>query len=313
MMKRESAFGIFLLVATMLSQSASANEYVIVPNAEQVASTQRDPSAQDLMQTLFSGYWFGATSRRDAVHYEVLDKRISWGKQGRAYLHVRFVSPDDHDPVKISKELCKGQTVPIEWQLVFLWDIKDNTWRNTHENGATGSNPCFASPLWTPREVELILSPPIPPAPPGIGLQDITTPPPGSSDREEILDTLRPAFEELVGPPVIFLVRKMKVAAGFAFLTVHGQRPNGEEFESEHCEYDLESTTTDAWVRKVNGKWELAWLGPFCPTDVHDTGRIGYLIGAPPALADRQDWSEDFDLTNPIHPIEEPQYFKLWP
>ena len=112
---------------------------------------------------------------------------------------------------------------------------------------------------------------------------------------------------------MIFLVRKMKVAAGFAFLTVHGQRPNGEEFESEHCEYDLESTTTDAWVRKVNGKCELAWLGPFCPTDVHDTGRIGYLIGAPPALADRQDWSEDFDLTNPIHPIEEPQYFKLWP
>ena len=260
-LKHTSALGLSLLVAGLLSLPANASDYIVVPNAEQKPSTQHDPSAQALMETVFSGYWFGETSKFDAVHYEVLDRRVSWGKQGRAYLRVRYVSPDHHDAAEIAKKLCKEQPKPIEWQLAFVWDRDANAWRNTHENGATGSNPCLDSQLWSPREVDLILNPPLPPTPPEITRKDIKKPPPGSSERKEILEALRPAFEEFVGPPVKFVVINIKVAAGFAFLTVHGQRPSGKEFEAESwkgCEYGPEGSSSDAWVRKRNGKWELA-------------------------------------------------------
>src|SRR5680860_882548 len=53
------------------------------------------------------------------------------------------------------------------------------------------------------------------------------TPARGTPERAAILDSLRPAIEAQLNPPVEFVVRTMNVSGGWAFVTVDPRRPGG--------------------------------------------------------------------------------------
>lgn len=60
-------------------------------------------------------------------------------------------------------------------------------------------------------------------------------------------------------------------------------------------------------MRKAGGSWGVAWGGPagVCATD--SIADLGYLVGAPPQLVERESWSDDS-----FFPVEDPQFFELW-
>ncbi len=138
------------------------------------------------------------------------------------------------------------------------------------------------------------------------------TPPSGSPERKAIMDGLRPTFERVFGKPVEFKVSSLRVAAGFAWVVVHPQRPNGAQISKAEwdkavgpCEQELSTVVAQFWMRKRDDGWRVGWGNGFCPSD--SIAQQGYLIGAPPQLADLDEWpSTDF------MPVEDPQYFELW-
>jgi len=49
----------------------------------------------------------------------------------------------------------------------------------------------------------------------------------GISERKTILDALRPSAEQVWHSPVVFLVKEIRVADGYAYVSVVPERPNG--------------------------------------------------------------------------------------
>jgi len=117
----------------------------------------------------------------------------------------------------------------------------------------------------------------------------VHTPERGSSERADILDAVRPAAEAMLHPPVEFVVEKMKVAAGWAFVQLEPQRPGGGRIDPAQTRLAedaaagaLDGLTTYALLWYRNGRWNLiAWV--IGPTDVAwDPWPVWY--GAPDAI-----------------------------
>jgi len=128
------------------------------------------------------------------------------------------------------------------------------------------------------------------PVPPRISPEDVYTPPPGSSERVAIMDVLRPRYEELFGKPIVFKVERLNVAAGFAFVIVHPQRPTGAPIEKrlwekvlgKNCFQERRSVSHECWMYKRNDRWTIGHANDMCADDsIFDRGD---LIGAPPQL-----------------------------
>ena len=49
----------------------------------------------------------------------------------------------------------------------------------------------------------------------------------GTAEREELIGALRPFAEFVVGPPVEFVVRDLRVSGGVDFISAKAQRPGG--------------------------------------------------------------------------------------
>ena len=105
----------------------------------------------------------------------------------------------------------------------------------------------------------------------------------------------------------------MKVGAGFAWVSVHPQRPGGKKISAADwkkgggpCEAD--EPHAQFWMHSQRGRWEIGWgtARDVCATD--SNGDQGWVIGAPAQLVDQDGWGEQDDLM----PVDNPQYFDLW-
>jgi len=121
------------------------------------------------------------------------------------------------------------------------------------------------------------------------GAQVMHTPERGSAERADILDAVRPAAEAVLHPPVEFVVAKMNVAQGWAFVRLEPQRPGGGRIDpaetrlaEDAANGALDGLTTYALLWYRYGHWNLiAWV--IGPTDVAwDPWPVWY--GAPEAI-----------------------------
>jgi hypothetical protein len=293
------------------AQAGAAREIVMLPNRPPQRSGDRDPSSRTLIETWLGGYGWDKDKRFDLERYEIMNRRVVWGEFGRALLQFR-VLPVDGDAMALAAKRCLGRNRPIEMQIYFQWSPDNKLWTALANRGDPGFEPCSNDELWTGEQIELIVNPPPLPAPPGVARKDVVTPPSGSPERKAILDGLRPGFEKAFGKPVEFRVSSMRVAAGFAWVVVHPQRPNGAPIGKAEwdravgpCEQDRTNVVAQFWMRERGDGWRVGWGNGFCASD--SIAQLGYLIGAPPQLVDLQEWpGTDF------MPVEDPQYFELW-
>jgi hypothetical protein len=296
---------------TRLAQAGTGSEIVLLSNKPPERSGDRDPSARALIETWLAGYGWNKDKRFDQERYEIATRRVVWGEFGRAILQFR-VLPIDGDAMALAAKRCPGRNRPIEMQIYFQWGADNKLWTALANRGDPGFGPCSDDELWTSEQLELIVNPPPFPPPPKIARKDVTTPPSDSPERRAILDGLRPAFEKVLGKPVEFKVSSLRIAAGFAWVVVHPQRPGGvpiskSEWDSAvgPCEQDRANAVSQFWMRKRSDGWRIGWSNGFCASD--SIAQQGYLIGAPPQLVDLDQWpGTDF------MPVDDPQYFELW-
>lgn len=88
----------------------------------------------------------------------------------------------------------------------------------------------------------------------------VTSPGPGSSDRKEILDEIRPRAESQLGKPVEFVVSKMKVQDGWAFAELTAQRPGGKAIPLSETIFgpnEIYNFTIFALLQDTSSGWML--------------------------------------------------------
>ena len=303
--------GVTAATAQRGTDLGAAREIVTLPNKPPQRSGNRNPSPLALIETWLAGYGWDKDKRFDLDRYEIVTRRVVWGELGRALLQFR-VLPLDGDAMALAAKRCPGRNRPIEMQIYFQWSPDNRLWTALANRGDPGFEACSNEELWTAEQVEMIVNPPPLPLPPKIARSDVMTPQPGSPERKAILDALRPTFEALLGAPIEFRVSSLRVAAGFAWVVVHPQRPNGTPISKEQwsagvgpCEQDRATAVAQFWMRKRGDGWKVGWSNGLCASN--SIAQQGYLIGAPPQLVDLDEWpGADF------MPVEDPQYFELW-
>jgi hypothetical protein len=108
----------------------------------------------------------------------------------------------------------------------------------------------------------------------GARAAEIESPPRGSPLRTELLDAVRPAFEEQVGAPVEFVVHDLNVMGDWAYGNVRLQRPGGAEIDWSATKFaeDVKQGMFDAennvfLLQREGEAWNLVELA-LGPTDV---------------------------------------------
>lgn len=308
------AWGGPMVEALAQTQAQTRAEIVRLADRAPKRSIEQDPSSAALIETWLDAYGWDANKHFDKERYEILDRRVVWRDGvGRATLQFRVLGLDG-DAMAFAAARCPGRNRPVEAQIVFSWTTDPGNWYETAGRGDPAQNACVDEVLWTEEQVTLIVDPPPLPVPPTVSQAEVVTPTPGSPERKAILDALRPSFEKLFGPPIEFDVHEMKVAAGFAWVAVHPQRPGGREISQKDwdagvgpCQQLIVDGTAQFWMRMRDGAWTVGWGTPtgVCASD--SIGGYGYLIGAPPQLVEQDTWGDAAFM-----PIEDPQYFDLW-
>jgi hypothetical protein len=84
-------------------------------------------------------------------------------------------------------------------------------------------------------------------------------PPPGSALRMAVLDALRPAIQQRLGPKVEFKVTLIRVQGEWAFVVADPQRRGGAPIDGrrifgEHFE-NMDGLRVDAVLRQHHGRW----------------------------------------------------------
>jgi hypothetical protein len=102
---------------------------------------------------------------------------------------------------------------------------------------------------------------------------EISTPPPGSSQRRAILDAFRPRVEAEVGAPVVFTVSVLHVSGNWAFVEATPKRPGGVDIDwkrtrfREAFEKDFMSDIVMGLLKYDGTTWTLVEY-VIGPTDV---------------------------------------------
>lgn len=304
--------GVLLMGSPVLAQAGG--EIVTLPNGKPERPNAPEPTARQLIESWLGGYILPEGTRFDDQRYQILDMRR--GARGDVFFLQARILPLEGDALAYAAERCPARRTPLDIQLYFQWSPFINAWVAHATRGIDMTDPCKGEPLWTRAEVETIVSAPYPPAPPKVGKAEVTTPKTGSPERKAILDALRPSFEAELKAPIEFKVGTMKMAAGFAWVVVHPQRPGGREISEADwnarigpCEYDRKEASVQFWMHRRDGVWNIAWgrATDLCATDAPSPGN-GWLVGAPPQLIDEESYGDD----RGVFPLEDPQFFKLW-
>jgi hypothetical protein len=158
---------------------------------------------------------------------------------------------------------------------------------------------------WTSDRIEQLVNPKPLPTPPKISRADVSTPPAGSPVRAAIMNALRPLYEDLFGAPIVFKVETLRVAAGFAYVVVHPERPNGAPIDQQvwkkasgsECFQYPASVEHEYWMKLDGGVWKVGLRNQMCADD--SISEEGDLIGAPPQLAGKDQWPEQEFMPQP--------------
>jgi hypothetical protein len=288
-----------LLLSSSLARAQPLEGAEIVgplPNEQPKASTAHNPAASDLIETWLAGYDWPPGKRFDQERYEILADGVSWGNSGRAILVLRLL-PLQGDALALARQRCPGRETPIDVQIYFEWSDFVSHWVAIDNRGDPGFDACpRPTTLWTKNQLAELLNPPPLPVPPKVAQSDVVTPKSGSPDRTALLDAVRPIYEKLFGKPIVFQVQTMRVAAGYAFMRVHPERPNGSPIDKQvwdaaigTCEQTPASVVQEYWMKKVGGVWTIGLKNGFCADDsIIDDGDI---IGAPPQLVGGTHWA----------------------
>jgi len=295
------------LLSSSLSLAGQGAEIVgPLPNTRPMNSADHNPSARALIETWLALYDWPASKRFDQERYEILNYGVSWGNIGRAVLVLRLL-PLEGDALSLARKRCPGRTTPIDIQIYFIWSTYVNHWVAIDGRGDPGFRSCPQPTMfWTRKELAELLNPPPLPVPPKVRESDVATPKPGSPDRTALLNTVRPIYEKLFGKPIAFRVEIMRVAAGYAFIAVHPEQPNGAPIEKQvwdaaigACILTPSSVEQEYWLKKVDGIWTIALRNQFCADD--SIAGDGDIIGAPPELVGQTHW--DPRLEYPVQAI----------
>ena len=283
-----------------LAAQAETSAQIVEPsgNVQPANATAAEPDARALIDTWRASNQYLPAKHVDHERFLILDKRLALSKYPRAFQQFRILAAQG-DALAFARAHCPGRESPVDIQVFYQWSPDVKGWVAMGVKGDGAENLCGENiKFWTPEQVEQLLRPPALPAPPKIEPDDVMTPPPGSPDRAAIMDALRPLYEKLFGPPIQFKVVKLRVAAGFAFATVHPQRPNGAPIEAaiwkkalgEPCFQSPASVEHEYWLRRDKGAWTIGVKNDLCADD--SIIEQGDLIGAPPQLVDMNAWPE---------------------
>ena len=83
---------------------------------------------------------------------------------------------------------------------------------------------------------------------------------PNSAQRRAILDALRLAIQQRLGPNIEFVVRDFRVAGGWAFVNAEPQRRGGRPIDGSAYfpDFDdMDGLTVTALLRFQRGRWSL--------------------------------------------------------
>ena len=88
---------------------------------------------------------------------------------------------------------------------------------------------------------------------------------PAVAERKAVLNALRPAVEQKLGPNVEFVVQVIRVEDGWAFVMADPQRKGGKPIDGwkifgEHFG-NMDGLRTEAVLRKRNGRWQVVDWG----------------------------------------------------
>lgn len=118
--------------------------------------------------------------------------------------------------------------------------------------------------------------------PSGTWAAEMYTPPPGSPERAAIMDAVRAAVGPELKRPVKFLVHRLNLKDGWAFLIATPQQPNGHPFDYSGTVYEESiregafDDAIDALLRREAGRWRV----------------VTYVIGATDVAW--EPWSDDY-------------------
>ncbi len=286
-------------VAGGFQPASAATADIVLPTGNQAPAyaTDKDPSAQQLIETWRSSNNLMPGKKVDNERFEISDRRVVWGKHGRAFLQFRILSPTG-DAMDFALSRCPGRTRPVEIQVYYQYSRDLSAWVPQGVRGESSEDLCSGQALWTPDQIARLVDPPPLPVPPKISESDVHTPPPGSPERAAIMDALRPRYEEVFGKPIVFKVETLRVADGFAYAVVHPQRPDGAPVEKrvwdkafgDGCFQQRDSVVHEYWMQRKGGSWTIGVKNDMCADDsIIDQGD---LIGAPPQLANKNAWPE---------------------
>jgi hypothetical protein len=94
----------------------------------------------------------------------------------------------------------------------------------------------------------------------------------GTTERAELMNTIRPLVEVRVGPPVEFVIERLQVSGGWAFAIVAPQRPGGEAIDMARTVYReqvdyMDGLQTYVLMHQAYGRWNVVDFA-VGPTDV---------------------------------------------
>ena len=100
---------------------------------------------------------------------------------------------------------------------------------------------------------------------------EIYSPKRGAAERKEVLNAIRPLVEARAGPPVEFVVDRLRIYKGWAFVVVNPQRPGGGKIDPNGKNYRLgqfqDGLHTYALLKFRYGRWNIIDF-VIGPTDV---------------------------------------------
>jgi hypothetical protein len=100
---------------------------------------------------------------------------------------------------------------------------------------------------------------------------EIYSPERGTSERKDVLNAIRPLVEARVGPPVEFVVDRLRIYQNWAFAVVNPQRPGGKQIDPKGPSYHLsefqDGLHTYVLLQYAYNRWNIIDYA-IGPTDV---------------------------------------------
>ncbi len=108
-------------------------------------------------------------------------------------------------------------------------------------------------------------------APTTVIANEIYTPKRGTEERTDVLNAIRPLIEARVGPPVEFVVDRLRIYQGWVFVVVNPQRPGGIAIDTTDKNYRLsefqDGLHTYVLLKYAYKRWNIVDYA-IGPTDV---------------------------------------------